>query len=149
MLAWGALEDPVTPSVSETLFLCLLVPWSHNSRPLFWTGTSPLSCSSLTLGAPTTARWWPAGPAYLSGLLSSGCWSGFPNRGTPPVMTGGARPRSRPFALEGWPFLSSMRWSGLVRPNPGEEAAQSKPVRILLFPRNDFGLSSNAWGTVL
>lgn len=139
----------MTPSVSETLFLCLLVPWSHNSRPLFWTGTSPLSCSSLTLGAPTTARWWPAGPACLSGLLSSGCWSGFPNRGTPPVMTGGARPRSRPFALEGWPFLSSMRWSGLVRPNPGEEAAQSKPVRILLFPRNDFGLSSNAWGTVL
>ncbi|XP_077815283.1 metalloprotease TIKI1 isoform X2 [Macaca mulatta] len=50
------------------------VTWYRNSRSVSWTGTSPLSCSSLAMGIPTTARWWPAVPACLSGLLCSGCW---------------------------------------------------------------------------
>ncbi|XP_072879224.1 metalloprotease TIKI1 isoform X1 [Chlorocebus sabaeus] len=32
------------------------VTWSRNSRSVSWTGTSPLSCSSLVMGIPTTAR---------------------------------------------------------------------------------------------
>ncbi|XP_040479191.1 metalloprotease TIKI1 isoform X3 [Ursus maritimus] len=48
--------------------------WSHSYRSLFWIGPSVPSCSSLTVGIPRTARWWPAVPVCLSGLLCSGCW---------------------------------------------------------------------------
>ncbi|XP_039073556.1 metalloprotease TIKI1 isoform X5 [Hyaena hyaena] len=47
---------------------------SHSSRAPFWIGTSLPSCSSLAMGIPTTARWWPAVPVCLSGRLCSGCW---------------------------------------------------------------------------
>lgn len=74
-----------------------------------------------------------------------GAGAGFPDRGTLPVLTRGAKPRPWPLGLEGQSFLYPHSGQALIGPTQ-EKRLQIKPVLLLLFPRNDFGFSSNPWG---